>query len=449
MINLDATAINLALVAISKDFHATLGQLQWVVNIYMLTNIIFIIFAGKVADIIAKKPVYLFGVIIFLLASIIAGFSPNLSTLIFARAIQGIGFACTLSLGIIIATQTFPSEKRGFILGCYMSVVGLAQAFGPTVGGMLIQCFSWRWIFLINIPLAILAIIFIAKFYRKNLIEHGNKKMPFFSVALLGMGLSLFVFTLNKLGDWGFDSVFFGASLIVSLVILLVFYFKDKKAVNPLIDFSIFHDKEYFGINFIRCIYMINWVTLVFSLSLYLQNIIKMSAVNTGLMLFCMTLVSGSIAPILGKWLDRIGFKTPTLIAILLSLITFLLLMNLQQKLSLPILIIGLVLMGVSAPIMGSATAAIAMKSLSGKNMGVGMGAFYTIAFLGSAIGVAISGSLISLAKTHYPLNEVVGFMHGIKMVMLLNALFAASSLSVYFMMLARENKNPQSMIDS
>lgn len=402
MINLDMTVVNLALVTIGKSLHASLSQMQWVINIYMLTNIIFIIFAGKLADIFNKKIVYLSGVIIFFVASIFAGFAVNQEMLIFARAIQGIGFAFTLTLGIVIATLTFPSERRGFILGCYMTVAGLAQAFGPTIGGLILQFSGWRWIFFINIPLSLLALFFIQKFYHPERSAGGDKKVNFSDVLMLGSGLSLLVLALNKLGDWGLNSYQFIILLLSGLLILVFFYFKEKFSQSPLLNFKLFNNSSYLLINIIRCIYMFCCFSIIFSLSIYMQNVVGFTPLRCGLILFCMTLVSGLISPIVGIALDRIGYTKPLFVAILLSLFALLLFVNLRENLSFSVLIFGLILLGISMPIVGSASPAIVMRNIPKEFSGVGMGTFYTSAFLGSAMGVALTGSMVDIFSNNY-----------------------------------------------
>lgn len=402
MINLDISVVNLALASIAKDFHTTMAQMQWIVNIYMLTNIIFIIFAGKLADVLTKKPVYLWGIAIFLCGSVLAGFSFNQWMLIFARAVQGVGFAFTLTLGILIVTFAFPENRRGFILGCYMTVAGLSQAIGPTVGGIVLHYFSWRFLFLFNVPLSILALVLIAKFFTKESRVMSGKGICYSDLILLSIALSVLIFSLNKLGDWGFCSVAFISMLVGGLLLLMFFYLKEKQSVQPLVNFKIFSIRNYLVVNIARFIYMYGWISILFCLPLFLQNVEGKDAMFTGLLLFCMTALFGLLSPIVGLWLDKVGYKTPLLISVLLSGVSFILFANLHTDFLLLSLVVGFVLFGISSPIMGSASAGIVLKSLPIESIGVGMGMFYTLAFFGSTIGVSLSGSLINLLSVHH-----------------------------------------------
>lgn len=407
MINMDTTIVNLALAPIAKNLHAAFSQIQWIVNIYMLTNIAFIVLAGHLSDIIGKRTIYVGGIIIFSLASILAGLATEPWILIFARGLQGIGFACTLTLGIVIVTSIFPSEKMGFALGSYMTVAGLAQALGPILGGTIIQYFGWRFIFLINAPMGALAVIFVLIFYRTKTIALPNKKIDWFGTGLFCMGLSLSVSALNELGSWGLASWIFWSMLLLGMFFILVLYLREKHTIIPAINFSLFKNKVYCGVTIIRALYMYGWATMLFILPLYLQNCIGYSPFISGLALFSMTLVFGLLSPIAGLWIDKVGYFIPICLATILSIAAFLFLAQLNITLSISCLITALIFFGISAPIMGSANAVACMVNLPAEHKGMGMGILYMMAFLGGALGVALSGSLLSLCSAHY-FQEIV-----------------------------------------
>lgn len=400
MINLDVTVANLAVAAIAKTFHASLSQMQWVINAYMLSHIIFLIIAGRLADIFGRKKIYLIGISLFLLASTIIVTAPNIMTLIAGRALQGVGFAFTLTLGIILVTAIFPENKRGFALGSYMTVAGVAQALGPSVGGVILQFLSWRWIFFINLPLSILALFFVALLCPKNEPESHGEKIDFGGMMYLGAGLTLLALGLNQIDEWGMVSVL---CIVGGWVTFLFFYWHSKRVRHPLINFSLFKNRTYFLTNIIRALHMYDRFALLFIIPLYLQNILGQSPFAAGAMLFCMTATFALTSPVAGIWLDRVGFVLPTGVSLAISLTAFLLLTQLGTTLSMPLLISALILLGISAPIIGSSTPALSLSVLPAKDKGVGMGAFYMFAFFGSLAGVALSGSLLAfLGERHF-----------------------------------------------
>lgn len=450
MINMDATIVNLALASISKTFQVSLSQMQWIINAYILAHVVFLIVAGRLADVFGRKKIYMIGIILFFLASIISGFSQNPLFLISGRVLQGVGFAFTLTLGILLVTTFFPKDQKGLALGSYMMVAGLAQALGPSLGGVIIELLSWRWIFFLNFPLSILAFIFVAYFCKSEKPTAPGEKVDILGFLFLGAGLALLTLSFNEMGVWGILSISFLLTMIGSFICLLAFYVKSTNTDHPLIEFNLFKNRRYLVINLIRSFYMYGWLSMLFILPLYLQNILEQSPMMTGLMIFCMTFVFGILSPVVGKSLDRFGCVWPTIFSLGLALASFLLLAHLKTTLCLPILISALVLFGISAPIIGSGSAIISLSSLPEKHTGVGMGAFYMIAFLGALIGVAISGSLISILSTHhfYFLSQsykaihlkgneelLLPIIHGARSVKQLTAIFSLSDYKLIFPM--------------
>jgi len=406
MLCLDVTITNIALAVIARDLHATMSQIQWVTNIYLLTGVMIIIFAGRLADIISRRLVYIFGIVTFTAASLIGGFAPNLLVLVIGRGLQGIGFGSAMTLGAIIITSAFPSNKRGMVLGNFVAIIGFAQAVGPTVGGIILQYLNWRWIFFINIPLGIIATSLIVIFY-KHSADKKEEKIDFLGFALLASGLFLFIFALNELGHWGLRSRHFLTFVAISIFAFILFYVREHFAKYPLIKFNLYRSYPYLAVTLVRWLYVYAWMAMLFLLPLYMQNIIGFSPLATGLMLLFMTAVLGGLSIFIGRVLDRIGFERPLFLSIFLALLAFILFAQLKATLSLPILISALVLFGFSIAILVSASIGIAIESLPEDSLGVGMGGFYTAAIFGCAAGVAVSGSMIEIINMHSLLNKL------------------------------------------
>lgn len=405
MINLDITVANLAVAAIAKTFNASLIQMQWVINVYLLSQIVFLIVAGRLADIFGKKTIYLVGIGLFLLASLIIVTAPNITVLIAGRALQGVGFAFTLTLGIILVTSIFPENQRGFALGSYMTVAGLAQALGPSVGGIILQFLNWRWIFSINLPLSVSALVFVTLLCPKGKAAASGESIDFNGTILLGTGLTLLALGLNEIGQWGISAVL---CIAASFMVLVVFYRQSKRVRHPLINFSLFKNRVYTLTNVIRALNMYDRFAVLFIMPLYLQNILGESPFVTGTMIFCMTISFAVVSPFVGLWLDRAGFIFPTAVSLFLSLIGFLLLTQLNTTLSAPLLVSAFVLLGIGAPIINSSTPALSLSTLPEKDRGAGMGAFYMFAFIGSLAGVALASSLLAFLSDQRFHNLVI-----------------------------------------
>ena len=161
VLNLDFTIVNLAIPTLGKAFHAPLSLLEWIVNIYPLTFAACVILTGKLADKYGHKKIYLFGITFFLIGSIIAGFAPGPILILIGRILQGVGMAGTYGMMFILAAEAFPANQKGFATGILIIGTGVGQALGPTVGGLMVEYWSWRWCFLINIPFCILSILLV------------------------------------------------------------------------------------------------------------------------------------------------------------------------------------------------------------------------------------------------------------------------------------------------
>ena len=348
IINVDLTAVNLALASIGMQFHASLTTLQWVINIYILFGTALLVLCGRLGDIYGKKKIYLFGVGLFLLASIICGFSVNSTMLIVGRGIQGIAFGFTLTLGILIATSAFPKEKRGTVLGSYAMIAGFSQALGPSLGGVFLQYLSWRWLFFINIPLGIGCIILISLYYLQTESTNYGESLDTTGAVLLSCGLILFTLAINEISRWGIWSFGFLTCFFVSIIILGIFYLFEKNRTHPLIDFSLYKNRNYFFISIIRFLNTYVAFTVIFILPLFLQNILELSPIKTGLMLLTMTAMYGALSPFVGKLLDRVAYKYPLVFSLIISLIACILVANLQFMMSWWFLLAAFILFGIS-----------------------------------------------------------------------------------------------------
>ncbi|MGD9153726.1 MAG: MFS transporter [Gammaproteobacteria bacterium] len=402
MINLDATIIYLALAPISKAFHSSLTTIQWVVNIYLLVTASLFIFAGRMADMFSKKNIFLFGVAVFTLASALAGLSNNQVILIIARAFQGVGFAFTFTLAVLIVTSCFPLDKHGFAIGSLICVTGFSQAIGPTLGGFILHYFSWRWIFLMNLPLGLISIFLTTKFYPKDKPQHVGKKLDIPGAIVLLCGLSSLIFSLNMLGVWGFFSAKFLIFVLIAIALLVFFIFLEKKKEFPLVNFSVTKDHAFFAVNVLRFIYMYCWLIILFFLPLFLQNIEGVNSLRTGIYLLFMTVLFGIVSPFMGKFIDRHGSKIPTIIALLFAMVGLIFFVFLRYFSMFFPLFFGLLCFGISAGIILSSSVKAALTTLENQHSGVGLGIFYTLAFIGGGAGVALAGSQLNLQAFYY-----------------------------------------------
>ncbi|MGZ8482261.1 MAG: MFS transporter, partial [Candidatus Limnocylindria bacterium] len=206
MIMLDNTVVNVALPSIQEDLGATLPALEWTVNIYTLTFAVLLVTGGRLGDILGRRRMFLFGVVVFALSSAAIGLAPDQGWLIAGRAIQGVGAAFMMPATLSIITVTFPAEERGKAIGTWAGVSALALAIGPVVGGALTEYVSWRAIFFLNLPVAVGAVavtLFAAHESRDETTDHS---IDWPGIATISVGLTALVLALIEGNSWGWGS---------------------------------------------------------------------------------------------------------------------------------------------------------------------------------------------------------------------------------------------------
>src|SRR5438309_2322609 len=196
MVMLDITVVNVSLPSIQRDLHANLSALEWTVNAYTLTFAVLMVTGGRLGDIFGRRRMFLFGVVVFGLSSAAIGFAPNDTALVAFRAVQGIGAAFMMPGTLSIITQSFPPEQRGMAIGTWAGVSALALAIGPVLGGFLTESVSWRAIFFINPPIAVVAILVTLFATRESRDETVDRSVDYPGIATLTLSLTALVLAL-------------------------------------------------------------------------------------------------------------------------------------------------------------------------------------------------------------------------------------------------------------
>ncbi len=408
LVNVDVTIVNLALATIAKNLHTTLSQTQWIINSYLLTTIVFFIIGGKLSDIFGHKRIFLFGTLFFALASLLAGISTGFTLLIIARLLQGIGFAFTLGLALLMSANAFPVTQRGFVLGLSVTITGLGLAVGPTLGGLMLETLDWHWIFLINVPIAILSFGLILIFYKTQESTIKTKTMDYSGAILFGLATILLLLTFDVLAHHPINLKLFLIGIGLSWLVFIVFFWKEINTKFPLIDFKLFSNRDYTLSIVIRFLFMYIYGTFLFFIPLYLQNILAHTALVSGLMLLIYSAVFAISSPFSGIWCDRVGYKLPLIFSAFTCLLAFMLLtfINLQMPSSLILILMGFVCFGISGGVMLPSTVNSTISSLPKVHAGEGIGTFFTVAFIGASLGVAISGAQVNFISAHHLINS-------------------------------------------
>ena len=240
MVMLDNTVVNVALPSIQRSFDASLSSLEWTINAYSLSFAVLLVTGGRLGDIFGRRKVFLIGVVVFAAASATIGFAPTEGWLVASRAIQGCGAALMMPGTLSIITNTFPPAERGKAIGMWAGVSAIALALGPLLGGWLTEDVSWRAIFFINLPVAIVAVVVTLFATHESRDETATREVDFPGIATLTIGLTALVLALVEANAWGWGSPQIIGLFALAVVGLTAFVVIERRSHAPIVDFSFF-----------------------------------------------------------------------------------------------------------------------------------------------------------------------------------------------------------------
>jgi EmrB/QacA subfamily drug resistance transporter len=400
MLMLDNTVVNVALPSIQRDLHATLSALEWTVNAYTLTFAVLMVTGGRLGDIFGRRRMFLFGVAVFGLSSLAIGFAPTDTTLVAFRAIQGIGAAFMMPATLSIITQAFPAHQRGTAIGTWAGVSALALAIGPVVGGFLTQQVSWRAIFFVNPPIALIAVAVTLFAARESRDETVSRKVDFPGIASITVGLTALVLALVEGNAWDPDPSHPSARIIgllaVAVAALAAFVVTERRSASPMVDFQFFRSRTFLGVNVVAFIVSFAMLAQFFFLALYMQNILHYSPLQTGLRFLPATLVIIVMGPLAGRLTDRVGSRVPMTVGMLVVALA----LGIQSRVTVHtgygLLLPGFVLMGLGMGLVMSPMSTAAMNAVDRTKAGVASGVLSMSRMVGGTFGVAIVGALVT-----------------------------------------------------
>jgi EmrB/QacA subfamily drug resistance transporter len=396
MLMLDNTVVNVALPSIQRDLNASLSSLEWTVNAYTLTLAVLMITCGRLGDIFGRRRLFLIGVSVFGLASLVIGFSPNDTVLIAFRAVQGVGAACMMPASLAIITQAFPPHQRGMAIGTWAGISALALAIGPVLGGFLTEDVSWRAIFFINPPIAVIAIAVTLFAAHESRDETVDRTVDYRGIALLTVGLTALVLSLIEGNSWHWGSPRIIALWIIAAVALVLFVVTEARVRAPMLDLAFFRNRTSLGVNLVGFIVSFALFAQFFFLTLYMQNVMHLSPLQTGIRFLPTTVVLVVMGPVSGRLTDKIGPRPLMTVGTLIVAVSIYIESRITVGSGYLTLLPGFILMGFGMGLVMSPMTTAAMNAVDRSKAGAASGVLSMSRMVGSTFGVAVMGAIVT-----------------------------------------------------
>lgn len=307
---IDGTVVNVALPALQSSFHATVADVQWVIESYGLFLAALILVGGALGDVMGRRRIFLIGVVLFAIASAVCGLSANITQLIIGRAVQGIGAALLVPGSLAIISASFDQESRGRAIGTWSGFTAVTAAMGPLLGGWLIDHASWHWVFFINLPLA-LAVIVISLWHVPESRSVTPRRVDWAGAVLASLGLGGLVNGLIASQTRGWSDTMVLGSLVLGLAGVVGFIFLEAKVDSPMVPLQLFRSRTFSGANLLTLLLYSALGVFFFLFPMNLIQVRKYSATATGAAMLPMILLMFLLSLWSGGLVNRYGARTP------------------------------------------------------------------------------------------------------------------------------------------
>jgi EmrB/QacA subfamily drug resistance transporter len=441
MIMLDNTIVNVALPSIQRDLNIGISELEWVFNGYALTFGVLMLTGGKLADLFGRRRIFVVGLVIFTLASLACGLATNAEMLIGARVVQGVGSALMNPATLSIITATFPPRQRGMAIGIWAGVAAMALAIGPLVGGLITQHIGWNWIFFINVPVGILAIVVTRLVVAESRDTSVGQRLDLPGLVSSAIALFALTYGLIEANTYGWTSGRILGLFAVAVVGLALFVVLELRQRAPMLDLSLFKNGTFAGANTVMLFVGLAMFGVFFYNSLFIQNIMGYSAVQTGATFLPMTMLIILVAPVAGRFSDRVGSRWLMGVGMVFLSVSLFLFSRLDIGSNFWDLLPGLMVGGFGMALVMTPTTAAAMGSVPVDKAGVGSAVLNSMRQVGGSLGIAVMGAIVAAAIHSRPgtpqgdAEFVTGFQHALivaSLIALAGAFLAVATVRKY-----------------
>jgi EmrB/QacA subfamily drug resistance transporter len=395
MLLLDITIVNVALPDIQRALNSSFADLQWIVDAYALTLAAFLLTAGSLADMYGRRLLYLVGLAVFTCASALCGFATSTLMLQVSRAAQGVGGAIMFSVSLALLADAFRGKDRGVAFGVWGAVTGLAVAIGPLLGGLLTSGLSWRWIFFVNAPIGVVALVITIMKVAESRAPRASKP-DWAGFGLFSVGLLSLIYALIESNERGFTDGLVLGCFAAALVLLVAFVLVELRVEHPMFDLVLFRLPTFSGGAVAAFGLSASIFSMLLYLVLYLQDILGYSALGTGLRLM---VISGGIlvtATVAGRLTSHVPVRLLIGPGLILVGVGLLLMRGLSAGSDWTHLIPGMIVGGLAVGLVNPPLASTAVGVVPPQRAGMASGINSTFRQVGIATGIALLGTLFS-----------------------------------------------------
>jgi DHA2 family multidrug resistance protein len=410
---MDTSVVNVSLPHIQGSLNAGVDEVTWVLTSYLVSNAIIIPISGWLSSVFGRKRYLIFSIILFSISSVLCGSAPTLAMLVVARILQGIGGGGLQPISQAILLESFPTREHGMAMAVFGMGIVLAPIAGPVVGGWITDNWTWRWVFYINVPAGILAVMMALAFiHDPSYVRKKGIRIDYLGLGLLTVGLGCLQMLLDKgeRADW-FSSDFILTLTIISATALIALIFVELRSKEPVINLRVFRDRTFAVGNLIMFMGFLTFFAAIVMLPLYLQKLMGYTAVWAGLVLGPGGLATLLVMPLAGNLMKR-GVKPQRLLAlgILISAYSLWLMSRFNLDADFDAVVWPRVVQAVGMALFFVPLAAATYVNVRNEDMGNATGIFNLLRNLGGSIGVALATTILS-QRSQFHQTSLVGHL--------------------------------------
>ena len=394
MATLDTSIVNISLPAIAGWFQADMGSVSWVVMAYLLVLSGLMLACGRLGDIAGFRRVFIAGFVVFTLGSLLSGLATSIDLLIAFRAVQGVAAAAIDAIAPAMITVFLPAEKRGWALGILMTVVSVAIAAGPVLGGFITELLGWHWVFFVNVPVGIAAIILATRYLPEDIMKENAGRFDLSGAILVLVALSTLLFPISRGLYLGWTSPVILGSLVVSLAVWVLFLVHERRCESPLVYMSLFSSPAYTRGNIAGMLLVLAFAGSEFLLPFYFEMVHGLTTGMAGMLLAVPAIALMLAGPVAGRLSDRYGSRGLMIGAAFLSAVTLYLFSRFDEATGLPLIIAVLALEGIAVGLFMPPAMNLVLGSGRRESEGVASGMMMTLRNAGAMLGIAVFGTI-------------------------------------------------------